>query len=161
MTNKCGSCTACCRIFDIPELSKPAGKWCEHCEIGRGCQIYDSRPSVCKQFECFWLLSQEREDPRERLEAELRPDKCKVVFSPSTNDHIMAATTMPGSPMAWQHPGVLTLIKRFTKGGMRVVVGAPRSTVRRMFGPDGVHEVHMTEPDDNGVQWNIPREQLK
>ena len=91
MTNHCGTCTACCRIFDIPELKKPAGKWCEHCEIGRGCTIYSERPQMCIDFECLWLLSQKREDSRERLAAELRPDRCKVVFSPSTNDRIMAA----------------------------------------------------------------------
>ena len=91
--NNCGTCTACCRIFEIPELAKPAGKWCEHCEIGRGCTIYNERPAVCQEFECLWLLSQQRDDPREHLAPELRPDRCKVVFSPSTNDRIMAASS--------------------------------------------------------------------
>jgi len=161
MTNHCGTCTACCRIFDIPELSKPAGKWCDHCAIGRGCQIYDSRPEVCREFRCFWLISQGREDPRERLAPELRPDKCKVVLSASTSDSIIAATTMPGAPLAWQRPDVIGFIKNLTSGGLAVVVGAPRSTVRTMLDRDGMHEVRMTEPDADGVQWNIPKEQWK
>ena len=153
--NHCGSCTACCRIFDIPELKKPAGKWCEHCEIGRGCTIYESRPQMCVDFECLWLLSQKREDFRERLAAELRPDRCKVVFSPSTNDRVMAATTMPGAPFAWKRHDVMALIKRLTSNGMGVVCGAPRSTTRTMIDREGMHEVHMTEPDEDGMQYNI------
>ena len=153
--NNCGSCVACCRIFEIPELKKPAGRWCEHCEIGRGCQIYESRPNVCRKFSCLWLLSQSREDRREILGPELRPDRCKVVFSPSTNDRVMAATTMPGSPLAWQRSDVMGLIKVMTDQGMGVVCGAPRSTCRTMIDRDGMHEVQLTEPDETGMQWNV------
>jgi hypothetical protein len=156
MTNHCGTCTACCRVFDIPELAKPAGKWCEHCAIGRGCMIYEDRPPVCRTFECMWLLSQQRENPRERFKPELRPDKCKVVLSPSTNDNIIAATTMPGSPLAWRDGAVFDLIKIIASGNMAVVCGAPMSTERTMITPNGMRTVHLTEPDENGVQWNIP-----
>lgn len=156
MTNACGSCTACCRIFDIPELSKPAGKWCQHCEIGRGCQVYDSRPVVCQEFKCLWLLSQDREDRRERLGPELRPDKCKVVLSPSTNENIIAATTMPGSPLAWKEREVFKIIKIIASGPMAVVCGAPLSTERTLIDREGMHTVYLTEPDEHGVQWNIP-----
>ena len=153
--NNCGTCTACCRIFEIPELAKPAGKWCEHCEIGRGCTIYATRPEVCREFECLWLLSQQRDDPREHLAPELRPDRCKVVFSPSTNDRVMAATTMPGAPTAWQRPDVMAIINRMTSQGMGVVCGAPRSTRRTMIDRNGMHEVRLTEPDSTGMQWNV------
>jgi hypothetical protein len=160
-TNNCGTCTACCRIFDIPAISKPAGTWCQHCDIGKGCKIYDSRPEMCREFKCLWLLSQEREDPREKLAPELRPDRCKVVFSPSTNERIFAATTMPGSPTAWRRPVVLDLIKTLTSGRdyLAVVVGAPRSTQRTLIDRRGMHEVRMTEPDEHGMQYNIQEEQ--
>jgi hypothetical protein len=153
--NNCGTCTACCRIFEIPELQKPAGKWCDHCEVGRGCSIYDTRPEVCQTFECLWLLSQKREDPRERFAPELRPDRCKVVLSPSTNEAIIAATTMPGSPLAWQRSEMMAVIKSIVSGGMAVVAGAPRSTHRTMIDRHGTHEVRLTEPDADGVQWNV------
>jgi uncharacterized protein len=154
--NHCGECNACCRVFEIPEINKPAGKWCEHCAISKGCTIYEDRPSMCVEFECLWLLSQRRMDPHEQLGPELRPDRCKVVFSPSTNDQIMAATTMPGSPDAWRKPKVRALISTLVKGGGAVVAGSPRSTRRVMIDVNGPREVYMTEPDENGMQWNIP-----
>jgi hypothetical protein len=155
MTNACGTCTACCRIFEIPELSKPAGKWCDHCAIGRGCQIYDNRPARCADFECLWLLSQKRADPDERLGPELRPDKCKVVFSPTTNDHVMSGITMPGAPLAWRDDAPRKVINRLVRGGMGVVVGPPRTTRRTMIDKNGEHEVRMTEPDHEGMMYNI------
>ncbi len=38
----------------IPELDKPAGQPCKHL-TAKGCGIYDSRPDVCRRFECNWL----------------------------------------------------------------------------------------------------------
>ena len=37
----CGSCTMCCKLFEINWLDrpKPAGKWCPHCRPGQGCAI--------------------------------------------------------------------------------------------------------------------------
>jgi hypothetical protein len=155
--NHCGNCTACCRVFAIPEFDKPAGKWCQHCAIGKECRIYESRPQVCRAFECLWLQSQRI--PGAAFELELRPDKCKVVFSPTTNQNIMSATTMPGAPLAWQAPKVKALIDRLVKGGVAVVIGPPASTVRTFISFDGIKEAHMTEPDEKGMQWNIPPEQ--
>ena len=154
--NLCGECNACCKVFEIPEIDKQAGKWCEHCAISKGCTIYEDRPQMCVEFECLWLLSQKRADPREQLAPELRPDRCKVVFSPSTNDMIMAATTMPGSPDAWRKPKVRALIDTLVKGGGAVVAGSPRSTQRTMIDKNGPRTVYMTEPDEHGMQWNVP-----
>jgi hypothetical protein len=155
MTNHCGTCTACCRVFEVPALKKPAGTWCTHCAIGKGCKIYEDRPQMCVEFECMWLMSQKRENRHEHLPPELRPDKSKVVLSPTTNERVIAATTMPGSPLAWQRPDVLSLIKHLTNGGMAVVVGPPRSTRRTLFDKDGYHEVTLTDPDEKGMQYNV------
>jgi hypothetical protein len=155
--NHCGTCTACCNIFAIAELpDKPAGKWCTHCAVGVGCKIYEQRPATCRMFECLWLISQKQADPRNRLPAELRPDKSKVVFSPTTNENVMAATTMPHSPDAWTHPRVTKLIDAMVRGGTAVVVGAPNATNRTLIDGEGAHPVRMTEPDENGMQFNIP-----
>ena len=159
--NHCGSCTACCRVFSIAEMpEKKAGDWCQHCAVGKGCKIYEKRPPTCVEFSCLWLLSQDR-GPREKLPESLRPDRCKVVFSPSTNEQIMAATTMPNSPLAWQRDDVMSLINAMVKGGMSVVAGAPASTERTMVDRQGMHTVHLTEPDENGMQWNIEKEQTE
>src|SRR4051812_10862458 len=162
MAGKCGSCTACCRVFAIPQLEKPkpAGVWCEHCAIGDGCRIYENRPSLCVDFACLWLQSQSREDPRERLADELRPDRCKVVITPTTNDSVMSAMLMPGMAGAWRRPAVRKLLDRVVRSGMRVVIGMPSATRKTMLsrGPRGdvvESEAEMTEPDENGMQWNV------
>lgn len=151
--NHCGTCTACCRVYAIPALDKPAGKWCEHCAVGQGCKIYDQRPPLCSEFKCVWLEIQES---GKRISDELRPDRCKVVFSMSTNDRIMAAFTMPGAPLAWQRPSVRRLIDSMVKGGLAVVVGQARSTTRTMIDDRGERTVHLTKPDENGMQWSVP-----
>jgi hypothetical protein len=155
MAGACGSCTACCRVYAIPEVKKPAGPWCQHCDIGKGCKIYDERPALCVDFKCLWLQSREREDKRDHLPDELRPDRCKVVFSPSTNERIMAAITMPGAPLAWRKGPARELIDRMVKGGMNVVVGPPATLRKTMVDRHGEREVEMTEPDENGMQWSV------
>jgi len=161
MTNHCGTCTACCRVFEVPEVQSKAGDWCKHCAVGEGCTIYDARPATCREFECLWLMSQSREDPHERLPPALRPDRCKVVFSPSTNENIMAATILPNAAGAIDNKSVLSLIHSLVNNGGNVVVGYPRSTERTMFTPQGAHKVYMTEPDQDGMQWNIPQKEQR
>ena len=152
MAGECGSCTACCRVYAIPELKKPAGKWCDHCAIGTGCKVYEARPALCVDFQCLWLMSQSKDTP---LPAALRPDKCKVVFSPTTNPDIMAGITMPGAPDAWRREPVRGLIETMVTNNYRVVVGPPASTRKIMINHRGEREVEMTEPDENGMQWSV------
>lgn len=154
MTNHCGTCTACCNVFDIPEIKKPAGKWCSDCAIGKGCKVYDTRPKMCAEFECLWLMSQE--EGRPHLPPELRPDRCRIVFSPTTNDKVMAGTILPNSPDALDRKGVRQLIETFVGADVKVVVGTPMATNRIMLDRDGAHPVRMTEPDESGMQWSIP-----
>jgi hypothetical protein len=162
MAGLCGSCTACCRVYAVPEIKKPAGPWCEHCAVGEGCKIYEARPKLCVDYECLWLQSQFREDERERLAPELRPDRCKVVFSPianedmSTDSNGMAAITMPGAPDAWRRGAARTLIDHMVKNGMFVVVGPPATRHKiHLSKSGGERAVEMSAPDENGMQWSI------
>lgn len=52
----CDGCTECCKLMLVTELAKPAGVWCQHCDIGAGCRIYDARPDDCRTFYCGWRL---------------------------------------------------------------------------------------------------------
>jgi hypothetical protein len=54
-TRTCGECTACCWVFPIDTLEKPAGTWCRSCAPGRGCQVHAVRPIVCQEYTCLWL----------------------------------------------------------------------------------------------------------
>ena len=152
MAGQCGSCTGCCRVYPIPALEKRAGKWCQHCEIGVGCKIYESRPPQCVDFACYWLQSHQR---GQGMPEAMRPDRCKVVFTPTTKEGLMSGITMPGSPDAWRKGAAREIIDKIIGAGFRVVVGPPASTTKVMIDRYGEREVQMTEPDENGIQWSI------
>ena len=67
---ECGSCTECCTLLEIPTLQKPPRKRCPNlCKSG--CGVYESRPSECRSFQCFWSEC--------HLRPASRPDKCGIM----------------------------------------------------------------------------------
>lgn len=53
---ECGDCSLCCKIPFVAELNKAVDQWCQHCKPGKGgCTIYESRPEVCRTFQCEWI----------------------------------------------------------------------------------------------------------
>lgn len=76
--NHCGECKACCitPFLVTDKFTKPAHQPCQHL-CNTGCHIYWDRPEPCRQFECMWLKSQQRNDV---MPPELRPDRCGVIF---------------------------------------------------------------------------------
>ena len=74
---ECGGCTACCVIpaIDSPELQKPPGVPCVHCELTQGCRIYAERPAPCRTFECGWRVLPFIPD-------DLRPDLSGILTIP-------------------------------------------------------------------------------
>lgn len=149
--NHCGTCTACCRVFAIPQVAKPAGAWCQHCTVGVGCKIYEQRPTVCRDYECLWLQAKKR---GERIADELRPDRSKVVIGQSTNQQIITATQMPGAAGAWQRPRMHEFLKMFVDGGYTVAIGMPAARNQLLWSARGLREVRMTAPDADGMQWS-------
>ncbi len=79
----CGSCTMCCKSFDVHELSKPAGKMCDNCSPGKGCKIWDIRPKTCADFLCQWILDKRYPD-------NWRPDISKFILKNSDDGRIFA-----------------------------------------------------------------------
>ena len=70
----CGSCSLCCRLLPVPQLQKDAGRWCPDCRPGAargGCGIHETRPDVCRAFNCQWVQG--------RGEAGWRPDLSGVL----------------------------------------------------------------------------------
>jgi len=53
----CGKCNLCCKLTAIPEFNKPDNTWCEHCEVGKGCRIYEHRPQMCRAFFCGYIVN--------------------------------------------------------------------------------------------------------
>lgn len=73
MTLKCGECTLCCKLLNIPWMDSPAGELCKHCDEGKGCKIYDTASKKCLDFHCAYIQM-------EKASINLRPDKCNVIF---------------------------------------------------------------------------------
>jgi hypothetical protein len=63
----CGSCTACCKTHVVPSIKKESNAWWQHCKIGEGCLIYDTRPSECADYACLWLKGEGSEEDRPDL----------------------------------------------------------------------------------------------
>lgn len=86
MQRICGGCTACCKTHGIEELRKPPGRWCRHCNIGRGCSIYKDRPKSCRVYACSWLQGVGRDEDR--------PDKINIVGEYSNADPLGPTLTI-------------------------------------------------------------------
>ena len=64
----------CCKLMGIAELNKPPLRWCDNCQIGVGCKIYDARPATCAAFMCGYLTSA-------GLDERWRPADSKIVLA--------------------------------------------------------------------------------
>jgi hypothetical protein len=51
----CGECNLCCIVpaVDKPEIQKAPSSVCKHC-VSEGCDIYRTRPEVCRSYYCGW-----------------------------------------------------------------------------------------------------------
>lgn len=140
MARSCDSCTACCKVLRIetPELSKPLGQWCPNCHPGQGCAIYETRPSVCRDFRCSWLAT-------EILPDEFRPDRLKVMFSlepsPLKERHgkLCAVGRALGGLADFERPAVREAIVLLIRAGFDVHLAWDATKVRVVphFGAGG------------------------
>lgn len=115
----CYGCTMCCKLPAAPEIQKPSGVWCQHCDKGKGCRIYDTRPAGCRDFMCLWKVQPTFP------EAE-RPDKAKVIWQLTQDGATAVATTE--YPKALQTAAQRYLISQFMQQGIAVRVNLVRAT---------------------------------
>lgn len=108
----CGGCTMCCKLPEVPDLEKPAGVWCRHCNKGKGCTIYAERPEGCRAFMCLWKVMPD-------FPEEMRPDKSKVLWQ-MTEDGA-AAVAITEYPSALGNRAQQRLAERFAREGIRVL----------------------------------------
>ncbi|PNG24516.1 YkgJ family cysteine cluster protein [Methylocella silvestris] len=113
----CGACGFCCKVLEIAELEKPAGPWCPHCVETAGCSIYQSRPDVCRDYECLWKGDR-------GLSSRLRPDRVGVLLMEDPDSDEYRAVCDPAKPMAWRHPLIFMHLLSVAKSGRLVVAKA-------------------------------------
>ncbi|MEO1093184.1 MAG: hypothetical protein AAFX81_21415 [Pseudomonadota bacterium] len=119
---ECGSCGICCKIPQIQTMEKPYGKWCTHCDVGRGCRIYADRPDVCRGFECLWLSSPTMPDA-------FRPDRCGVLLSPRSSakhGRTVLAMVEAGQFDRIKKPKFLKVLEYVRAAGFRIFVSDGR-----------------------------------
>lgn len=66
----CTACGACCTAPDIHALHKPLGVACPHLAPSCLCQIYETRPQVCRNYQPDWVCGEVA--PLPTLEARAR-----------------------------------------------------------------------------------------
>ncbi len=91
----CGTCTLCCKVYEVPALSKPSNKWCSHCTPGRGCGIHETRPGHCRSFFCMWMTEG-------WIGPEWKPEVSKFVITLDPVSRYMLVQVDPGQPKAWR-----------------------------------------------------------
>lgn len=120
--SKCGTCTLCCKLTGIKEIGKAVGEWCKYCNINVGCNIYDTRPQSCKNFECVWL--------RDGWGEELRPDKCHLMFEQIPGSDAYIAIREPGFDEAWLEELPQRKMRQLADGGHPVVIRTSPKTIQ-------------------------------
>lgn len=72
---ECGDCTVCCTAPGIEKAQiepheltllqpKAACQECQH-STGKGCGIYQKRPTICRSYQCLWLAGLADKKPSE------------------------------------------------------------------------------------------------
>ena len=107
----CDGCTLCCKLLNVHWMDSPAGQWCKHCDIGKGCKVFTVAPDKCKEFECSYIQM-------EKVSIGLRPDKCKVIFEKIADDMFLG-TLDPNSNLK---SIVKRQIESFVNEGYSVVI---------------------------------------
>ena len=147
MAGDCGTCTMCCSVMAINELSKPKNILCVNCSIGVGCKIYDDRPPSCRVFRCLWLQTQTL--GANALPLQMRPDKSKVVLVASPDEKTVIAKVHPNYPAAWKWKGIGLLLGQLSEK-IRVLVDDGKT--HWLLQNCQAKEVRMSAPDKDGTE---------
>jgi hypothetical protein len=108
----CGSCTLCCKVYDVPAVEKLAGTWCRHCLPGRGCGIHETRPQHCRSFHCMWMTET-------WLGPEWKPERSKLVLSVDPVTRFLLVQVDPGAAGAWRRDPYYGQLKSWSAAGIQ------------------------------------------
>lgn len=108
----CEGCAMCCKLGAIKEVEKKDGEWCQHCSTRQRCDIYTTRPEVCRTYFCYYMLS--------TLGEEWRPTKCKFMISMMINGSVQVSVD-PARPDAWKKEPYFSSMRQWA-AQRRVVV---------------------------------------
>jgi hypothetical protein len=108
----CGDCSLCCKLAQVDELDKPSGVWCRHCAPGRGgCTIYETRPSVCRNWACNWILDAS-------LGPEWRPLTCKMILFFENSGKRLCVRVEPSHAAVWRREPYYSQLKQWSRAAV-------------------------------------------
>ncbi|GJE76361.1 CxxCxxCC domain-containing protein [Methylorubrum suomiense] len=107
----CGPCTLCCKVYEVPAVESPAGRWCKHLKAGSGCGIHAQRPDHCRAFHCLWMTE-------EWMGPEWRPDRAKMVLSLDPVTRFMNVQVDPGQANSWKRAPYHDQLRRWAAASL-------------------------------------------
>lgn len=135
----CEDCHWCCYFPEIP--NSPVNEWCGHCNSG--CDIYDDRPEVCKNFGCLWYN-------QEQVPESLRPDLCGVMFELPSHCKTYIGYVISEDNDIYKKPEVSILIQKITDTGHPVVIHHKEGN--HLFLSEGMTEQDVTDDLNNAIK---------
>jgi hypothetical protein len=139
LARACDGCTLCCRVMEAVTLNKPAGVLCEHCIVGKGCGIRETRGQECRHFHCGWLIDG-------TLGPEWHPETAHIVIAYDQDGARFCAHADPLYPDAWRAEPYYSYLKNLAGVALplgKQVVGFVDKDMT-MFLPD--RDVHIGVP---------------
>ena len=91
----CDGCTMCCKLLEVTALAKPRQKWCPDCTVGKGCNIYETRPEECRAFYCGWMVDASIPDY-------WAPKQSRMLLAYNTTQNQVMLHVDAGRPDAWR-----------------------------------------------------------
>ena len=118
----------------VPEYDSPENEYCVNC--ADGCQIYETRKPVCREFYCLWAMEPNIPD-------KLRPDRCGVMFEVPYGAQTYMAYPDPNRKEPWKRPEVRKLISKILATGHPVCVHVAKTKTNIVFNTKtmGINEV--------------------
>ncbi len=101
----------CCKVYNIPEINKVAGKWCSHCKPGKGCLIHDALPNQCAEFNCLWRT-------QETIGPAWKPDQAKMVITVSPFSGYIQVQVDASAPQAWRKQPYLGQLQQWARNNL-------------------------------------------
>lgn len=111
----CAGCSLCCKLGEVPGI-KGLNEWCQHCSTRAGCDIHLTRPQVCRDFFCHYLLSD--------CGDHWQPKQCRMIISTWDNPRRMIITVDASRRDVWKKEPFISDIKHWsTQAQVTVMVG--------------------------------------
>jgi hypothetical protein len=121
---ECASCTACCTIMPVEEISKAAHVRCRYLKAAKRCSVYGQpkMPHSCQLWNCRWLVDDEHGDlarpDRSHFVIDIMPDIVRAKDNATGAEHefdVIVVWTERGHDDAHRDPGLRRYVDRAAK----------------------------------------------